>query len=392
MATSPLTRSMLRPIEVAEADRGFAEPGRNVDWILLGAMAALMVIGVFTVFSTTHLRLIDRGLEPFTYTTRQVAFALVAAAVMAVVMWIGHEWFRRHSTLLYTLLILALVLVLAGGAVRGGARLSFDLGLISIQPAELGKPILLLMVAGYLADERDEGVDWHHFVITLVVLGAPLMLILAQPDLGTASVIIAGSVGVMLVANARGRYLLLIGALAVSTVFATITAFTQLRYQLRRVDAWLNQNSTRDDLQEIVLQVRFAKRAVSTGGIWGKGYLEGPLTNGKYIPVQFTDFPFSAIGEQFGMVGGFVVLGLFAVVLLRLWRIAQSARDRFSRLFATGAFTMVLWQVFQNIGMTLGLVPVSGLPLPLISYGGSHLVSTGILVGLVQSVHMRRFQ
>ena len=152
----------------------------------------------------------------------------------------------------------------------------------------------------------------------------------------------------------------------------------------------MNQNSLREDLQEIVLQVRFAKRAVSTGGFFGKGYLEGPLTNGKYIPVQFTDFPFSAIGEQFGMIGGGVVIALFGFILWRIWKISRSARDRYSQLLATGIFAMMSFQVFQNIGMTLGLVPVSGLPLPFISYGGSHLVSTAVMVGLAQSIHMRR--
>jgi rod shape determining protein RodA len=138
--------------------------------------------------------------------------------------------------------------------------------------------------------------------------------------------------------------------------------------------------------------VRFAKRAVSTGGFFGKGYLDGPLTNGKYIPVQFTDFPFSAIAEQFGMLGGGVVIGLFAVMLWRVWRIAQMARDRFGLYMTCGVFTLLMFQIFQNIGMTLGLTPVSGLPLPFVSYGGSHMVSTGIMVGLVQSVHMRRLE
>jgi rod shape determining protein RodA len=176
----------------------------------------------------------------------------------------------------------------------------------------------------------------------------------------------------------------------VFTVAATVLAIPRLRYQLRRFDAWLNQNSLREDLQEIVLQVRFAKRAVSTGGFFGKGYLEGPLTNGKYIPVQFTDFPFSAIGEQFGMIGGGVVIALFGFILWRIWKISRVARDRYGQLLATGIFAMMSFQVFQNIGMTLGLVPVSGLPLPFISYGGSHLISTAIMVGLVQSIHMRR--
>jgi len=164
------------------------------------------------------------------------------------------------------------------------------------------------------------------------------------------------------------------------------------RYQLRRFEAFFNQDSTEKDLQQIVLQVRFAKRAVSSGGFFGKGYLQGPLTNGAFIPVQFSDFPFSAIGEQFGMLGGFVVIGLFAIVLWRLWIISRIARTRFDQLLVTGIFTLLLFQIFQNIGMTMGLTPVSGLPLPFISYGGSHLVSSALLVGLAQSIYMRRLR
>lgn len=226
--------------------------------------------------------------------------------------------------------------------------------------------------------------------MTLYIVLIPCGLILMQPDLGSASVILAGVAGVLYVGNARRRYLALIGGMFIATALGLMAAVPSLRYQGNRFVAWFLQNSNNKDLENIVLQVRYAKRAVSTGGFFGKGYLEGPLTNGKYVPVQFTDFPFSAIGEQFGMVGGAVVLGLFGVILWRLWRTAQMARDRFSFFLASGAFTMVVFQIFQNIGMTLGVVPVSGLPLPFISYGGSHLISSAILIGLVQSIHMRR--
>lgn len=367
-----------------------ADPVRNIDWVLMGALIAQAIIGLFVVYSTTHVRLVDQNFDPFVYTQRQVAFLIVAAVVMAVVMTIGHDWVRSQASLLYAAMLILLVLVLVAGAVRGGARLSFDLGPISLQPAELAKPIVLVIVAAYISDAQPDNLDWHHFVMSLYVVLIPVGLMLIQPDLGSATVLIAGVAGLMYVANARRRYLLLVLGLSVFTVVATITAVPRLRYQLRRFDAWLNQNSLREDLQEIVLQVRFAKRAVSTGGIFGKGYLDGPLTNGKYIPVQFTDFPFSAIGEQFGLIGGAVVIALFGVILWRVWRISRTARDRYGQLLAVGVFTMMMFQVFQNIGMTLGLVPVSGLPLPFISYGGSHLVSSAILVGLVQSIHMRR--
>lgn len=368
----------------------YADPIRNIDWILLSAVIAQAIIGLFTVFSATRQRLIDQNLDPFIYVQRQVFFVIVAAAVMAIVMSLGHDWFRAQSGFLYGAVLLLLIMVLGVGAVTGGARLAFDFGLFSVQPAEFAKPVLLILVSSYLSESVPEKIDWHHFVMTLYIVLIPCGLILMQPDLGSASVILAGVAGILYIGNARRRYLALIGGMFVATAVGLMAAVPSLRYQGDRFVAWFLQNSYNKDLENIVLQVRYAKRAVSTGGFFGKGYLQGPLTNGKYVPVQFTDFPFSAIGEQFGMVGGAVVLGIFGVILWRLWRTAQMARDRFSFFMASGALTMVAFQIFQNIGMTLGVTPVSGLPLPFISYGGSHLISSAILIGLVQSIHMRR--
>jgi len=368
----------------------YSDPIRNIDWILLSAVIAQVIIGVFTVFSATRQRLLDQNMDVFVYVQRQVFFVIIAAAVITVVMSLGHDWLRAQSGFLYGAVLLLLIMVLGAGAVTGGARLAFDFGPFSVQPAELAKPVLLILVSSYLSESVPDKIDWHHFVMTLYIVLIPCGLILMQPDLGSASVILAGVAGVLYIGNARRRYLALIGGMFVATAVGLMVAVPSLRYQGNRFVAWFLQNSNNKELENIVLQVRYAKRAVSTGGFFGKGYLQGPLTNGKYVPVQFTDFPFSAIGEQFGMVGGAVVLGLFGVILWRIWRAAQIARDRFSFFLASGAFTMVTWQVFQNIGMTLGVMPVSGLPLPFISYGGSHLISSAILIGLVQSIHMRR--
>jgi rod shape determining protein RodA len=368
----------------------YADPIRNIDWILLSAVIAQVVIGVFTVFSATRQRLLDQNMDVFVYVQRQVFFVIIAAAVITVVMSLGHDWLRAQSGFLYGAVLLLLIVVLGAGAVTGGARLAFDFGPFSVQPAELAKPVLLILVSSYLSESVPDKIDWHHFVMTLYIVLIPCGLILMQPDLGSASVILAGVAGILYIGNARRRYLALIGGMFVATAVGLMVAVPGLRYQGNRFVAWFLQNSNNKELENIVLQVRYAKRAVSTGGFFGKGYLQGPLTNGKYVPVQFTDFPFSAIGEQFGMVGGAVVLGLFGVILWRIWRTAQMARDRFSFFLASGAFTMMVWQVFQNIGMTLGVMPVSGLPLPFISYGGSHLISSAILIGLVQSIHMRR--
>ena len=372
----------------------YADPIRNIDWILIAVVALQSIIGLFTVFSTTHLRLIDQEFDPYIYTQRQAGFIIAAAAAAAIVMTLGHEWFRTQVGVLYGGLMLLLVLVLVYGAVRGGARLSFSLPFVgfSLQPAEFVKPIILILIASYFSEASDTKIDWHHFVMSLYIVGAPVALILLQPDLGSATVIVAGVVGILLVAGARRRYLLMITGLSIVTMGTVMYNGFIGTYQLRRFVSWLNQDSRDKALESVVLQVRFAKRAVSTGGFFGKGYLDGPLTNGKYIPVQFTDFPFSAIAEQFGMLGGGVVIALFAVMLWRVWRIAQMARDRFSFYLTCGVFTLMTFTIFQNIGMTLGLTPVSGLPLPFVSYGGSHMLAMGIMVGLVQSVHMRRLE
>ncbi len=372
----------------------YADPIRNIDWILIFVVAAQSIIGLFTVFSTTHLRLLDQSFDPFVYTQRQAGFVVLAAAATAIVMAVGHEWFRTQVGVLYGGLMLLLVLVLVYGAVRGGARLSFNVPIVSfsLQPAEFVKPIILILIASYFSEASDTKIDWHHFVMSLYIVGAPVALILLQPDLGSATVIVAGVVGILLVAGARRRYLLMITGLSIATMGTVMVNGFIGTYQLRRLVSWLHQDSRDKALESVVLQVRFAKRAVSTGGFFGKGYLQGPLTNGKFIPVQFTDFPFSAISEQFGMLGGGVVIGLFAVMLWRVWRIAQMARDRFGLYMTCGIFTLMTFTIFQNIGMTLGLTPVSGLPLPFISYGGSHMLAMGIMVGLVQSVHMRRLE
>ena len=180
----------------------YADPIRNIDWVLMGSVISLVVIGLFTVFSATYRRLAEQGFDPYVYTQRQAIFVVAAGVVVALVMTVGHDWFRTQSGFFFGGVIVLLVLVLATGAVTGGARLAFDLGPISIQPAELAKPAVLLVVVGYLSEATTERIDWHHFVMTIYIVMAPVGLILAQPDLGSASVMVAGVAGVLYVAGA----------------------------------------------------------------------------------------------------------------------------------------------------------------------------------------------
>ena len=365
---------------------------KNVDLILLAAVSLQSIFGLFTVYSATRQRLINQGFDQFFYVQRQVLFVLIASGLMALVMSIGHDWIRERGVFFYAATLFSLLLVLVVGAVSNGARLSFDLGFISVQPAELVKVSVLILIAAYVSDEGKDKISYKELVTAVLILVFPFLLILAQPDLGTATVLVAGVVGILLVSGAKRLWIFAFTLL--TSVTAAVIGLSGVigTTQLKRFDAWFNQDSNEERLQKIVLQVRFAKRAVASGGFFGKGYLQGPLTNGAFIPVQFQDFPFSAIGEQFGMLGSFIVLSIFAVICWRVWVIAKLARNRFDQLLATGYFAMLLFQIFQNIGMTLGATPVSGLPLPFISYGGSHLASSALLMGLMQSVYMRRLR
>jgi rod shape determining protein RodA len=368
------------------------DPSRNVDWVLLAAVTAIAVVGVSAVYSATRPVMLRRGLDPFLFTERQVVFLIVAAVAMVTVMSFDYDWLAERSGFFYGCTLLALVLVLLVGAVKSGARLSFDIGPIAIQPAEFAKFTVLLLLSRYMAEERGDDVSYSRFISGLFIVGVPIALIVLQPDLGGASVLMACAMGVLLVAGAKFRYIALISLMSVVTVVAAFVAGVVDRYQLGRIEAFLNQNSDEERLQALVFQVRFAKRAVGTGGLTGKGWLEGPLTNGGYIPLQWSDFVFSAVAEQFGILGGGFLLGLYALVLMRIWRTAHLSKDMLGTYLCAGVFTMLLWQVFQNVGMTMGIMPVTGLPLPLVSYGGSGAVVWAMLFGLVQSVHMRRMR
>ncbi len=384
MATSFLTRkpdSGLGNIGASPAD-----PSRNIDWVLMTVQVILTVAGCFVVFSASRTRVVD---DPYAFATRQVIFAIVAAAVMAVVMAFDYESWKERAKFLYGVTLVVLVLLILLGVASGQDRISFDLGPFNVQPAELAKFTTLLMLAVYLAEERSDEVSYPRFLGGLMIVGVPAVLIVVQPDLGSASVIISMAMGVLLVAGAKVRYIALISVLAIATVAAAFFGRLVDRYQITRLEALLNPDGVDSDF---TYQAENAMRAIGTGGVWGKGWLEGPLTNGRDIPVMWADFPFAAVGEQFGLVGCAIVLALFGVALIRIWRIAQLSRDLLGTYICAGVFTMLLWQVFQNVGMTLQIMPVTGLPLPFISYGGSSLIVYFAMFGLVQSVHMRRMR
>ena len=372
-----------------------ADPSRNVDWVLMLSLAALSVMGCMTVYSASRTKFGPGATEPYGYAfaTRQVVFVIVASVVMVFVMSLDYQWLREKAKFLYGLTIVSLVLIFLLGKVSNGAQLSFDAGPINIQPAEFAKATVLLALAAFLSQENADSVSYERFIGALWIGGVPTALIILQPDLGSASVIVALMMGLLLVAGARAKYIFMITVLAVTTVAAAVISGLINSYQLDRITAWLNPGSDDPDIRELVFQGKNALRATSLGGLTGQGWLQGSLTNARGdIPVQWADFPFSAIAEQFGLLGCAVVLSLFGLALFRIWRIAHLSKDLMGTYLCAGVFTMLLWQLFENVAMTLGLMPITGLPMPVISYGGSGIVTFFAMFGLVQSVHMRRMR
>jgi rod shape determining protein RodA len=363
-----------------------ADPRRNVDWVLMLVQGLLTVIGCAVVYSATRTRTADS----FRFLTRQVIFAIVAGLLMVVVMTLDYDWFRHRARQIYVGTLGLLTGLLLLGQLSGGTRISFDLGPINVQPAEIAKFSVLLMLAAHLAEERTDEVSYPRFLGGLIIVGLTSVLVLIQPDLGSTSVLVAMAMGMLLVAGAKVRYIVAFTFLSLATVGAAFIGHLVNDYQLERVRALFDEHNP--DLRTATFQVNQALNALATGGIFGKGWLKGPLTNNARIPVLWADFPFAALGEQFGLVGCAVVLGLFSVMLLRIWRIAGLSKDRFGTYICAGVFSMLVWQIVQNVGMTMKILPVTGLPLPFISYGGSGLLVWFAMLGLVQSVHMRRMR
>ena len=383
MTTSFLTRKPDSGLGNIKASP--AEPRRNIDWVLMTAQLLLTVIGCFIVFSTTKSRFPDE----FQYVTRQVIFALIGLVVMVVVMSADYEFWKERSRSLYILTVVSLVFLFGLALASGEDLLYFDVGPINVQPAELAKFTTLLMLAAFLAEERSDEVSYARFLGGLVIVGVPAVLVIIQPDLGSASVIVSIAMGVLLVAGAKLRYIFLISFLSIATVAAAFVGRLVNSYQIARIRALVSPEAV--DSSD-TYQADNAMRALGTGGVWGKGWLQGPLTNDGDIPVMWADFPFAAVGEQFGLVGCAAILALLGVCLVRIWRIAHLSRDLLGTYVCAGVFVMLLWQTFQNVGMTLKIMPVTGLPLPFISYGGSRLILYFAMFGLVQSVHMRRMR
>jgi rod shape determining protein RodA len=362
----------------------------RIDWLLMAAVLALVVLGSLLVWSATSARDDLTGGDPTAYLRKQVVNVAIGLVLMLVVVAADHRWVRMVAPVAYLAAIAGLVLVLTMGTVVNGSQSWLMVGGMSIQPSELAKLAVVIGMALVLA-ERAAG-QWQarvgltDVVLMLVVAGVPAALILLQPDLGTMLVLSATVFGVLAVSGAPRRWLLLLGGGAVTAAVAAVSAGVLKEYQVHRFLAFTDPEL---DPRGAGYNVEQARIAIGNGGLFGQGLFDGSQTRAGFVPEQHTDFIFTVAGEELGLVGAGLVVALLGVVLWRALRIASRTDDVFGRVAAAGIACWFGFQAFQNIGMCLGIMPVTGVPLPFVSYGGSSMFAGMLAVGLLQNIHLR---
>ncbi|HSV40904.1 MAG TPA: rod shape-determining protein RodA [Nocardioidaceae bacterium] len=351
----------------------------RLDWALATSSAALLAMGAVLVWSASEDEFLQKQLV-------NIAIGIVLAVL---VMTTDHRWVRILTPLVYVGSMVGLLLVLGMGSTINGSRSWILIGPLSIQPAEFAKLAVIVGMALVVA-ERTEGrrgrVKDLDVVGMLAVAAMPAVLILMQPDLGTMLVLGATVFGVLAVSGAPRRWLagLFAGAMVAA---AAVVQFGVLKdYQVDRFMAFTDPLL---DPRGAGYNTEQARIAIGNGGIWGQGLFDGSQTKSGFVPEQHTDFIFTVAGEELGLVGAGVLILLLTVVLWRALSIAANAPDLFGRVAAAGIACWLGFQSFQNIGMCLGIMPVTGVPLPFVSYGGSSMFATLIAVGLLQNIHLR---
>jgi len=390
MAVSSIPRSVPKS-PASTLRRNPTAAWRHLDLVLLGCIVAIACLGTLMVYSAT------RGPTPpysTTYLEKQALYVAIGFALIAVVTLVDYRVFRDWSLFLYAGSCATLLLVVSPlGSKSKGAQSWFQVAGFQFQPSEIAKVALVVAMAAIAAQFRGE-IDLRRLAVLLVLAGVPIALIMLQPDLGSGLVFIAIAAGMLLVAGARGRHLAVLALVMVLGVGFVLHSNVLKEYQTARLTSFLADSSSAKGnpaLQQERYNVDQSLTTIGAGGPFGQGFLQGNQTRLHNVPEQQTDFIFTAVGEQLGFVGSGTLLALFCIMAWRILRTAQLARDEFGMLVCVGVLAMLMFQIFENVGMTMGIMPVTGIPLPLVSYGGSSTIAEFLALGLVLNVHMRRF-
>jgi len=349
----------------------------DFDWSLVVIPLVLITAGIATLYSITTVT------GRTTLAHDQIIYAVLAIALYVFFAALDYRALRSYSWYLYIVGLILLIAVNFFGQEIFGSRRWIELGFAQFQPSEVMKLVILVLGANFFAQNEDVPVRKTIFFLLLAAI--PLVLILRQPDLGTALAISAMLVGILTVAKIPRKVVLILVALLVAA--APLAWFNLKSYQKERVVSFLEPAK---DPRGSGYNVSQAKIAVGSGGIYGKGFGGTTQSQLQFLPVAHIDFIFSGWAEATGFIGSSLLVAAFAVLVARIYQIANSARDRFGYIFSTGAATLIFFQVLVNIGMNIGLMPVTGIPLPFVSYGGTSLLTSAMILGVVQSIYLRR--
>jgi rod shape determining protein RodA len=365
---------------------------QGFDPVLTAAVALLLVIGTLLVYAATRDWYATNGLDPEYYLKRHVINIVIGIALAWGTTIIDYRLLRAYTPFIWAFGVFGLIFVLLPGVASevNGAKAWIPLpGGFQIQPAEIAK-ISIIIGISMLLSERTHNSDepsTNDILKALAVAALPVLLILRQPDMGTVFIISASVVAILAVSGAPTRWVVGLIILAIIGGFVATKTGVINEYQVKRLQAFVDPNA---DSQGSGYQLRQARITVGSGGLIGTGLFNGPQTNGRFVPEQQTDFIFTVAGEQLGFIGSAFIILLLLTVLMRAFGIARRSTDPYGTLVCTGVIAWFAFQIFENVGMTLGLMPMTGVPLPFLSYGGSSMFANLIGFGLLQNVHARQ--
>jgi rod shape determining protein RodA len=386
-------------MDIVAGRRVYAErPVRHVDGVLLVITFLLVAVGLLLLFSATASTLRGMHVDEFARVKKQAVTALLGTVLLLSIVTFDYRFFKVYGGFIYVSMLVALILVrIPGiGASSQGATRWFQFGPaggvgLQISPSEVAKVAVIFMLAAMLSELRGSTPELRDVVRVCLVAAVPMALVFIQPDIGTTIVLVAVVVGMLVVAGTRPRHLALLAAGTIIMIFLAFQLNVIKGYQLARLQPFIG-GGTRSGSLTTNYNREQSMIAVASGGVLGTGYLKGPQTQLDFVPEQWTDFIFTVAGEEFGFFGAMIVLALFGLLIWRSIRVAYLSKDPFGTYVASGIAAMFAIQMFVNIGMVVGIMPITGIPLPFMSYGGSSMLVSFAGVGVLENIHMRRFK
>lgn len=366
---------------------------RNLDFTLILVVLAIIIFGLVIISSATHVTQADRA-DPFGKVERQVISVILGMMLVGLMLSFNYEDLGRYAKWLYLINLGLLIFVEVKGKVAGGAQSWIEFGPLVIQPSEIIKISIIISFAHYLTQRQGKLNTFWSLIPCFVHIGIPMLLILLQPDLGTALVFMAIMFGMLFIGGANPWHLLGVITAGLATAFGVLYAHLKYGlkiplepYQVKRLTIFLDPYTDPAGAGYHVIQSQIA---IGSGGLTGKGLFKGMQNQLNFLPAQHTDFIFSVVGEELGYIGASALLLLFLILLFRGIRIAAQAKDTFGTLLVTGVVSMITFHILVNVGMTISIMPITGIPLPFFSYGGSAMLTNMVSIGIVLNVYMRR--